>query len=106
MKALVPAIWPLEVSNAILIGERRGRLTEAESAKFVSLVRSLPIEVTSTTMRHVLSEVLSVARRNSLTSYDASYLELAMREGLPLATLDDKLRAAAQKLGIKELRIP
>ena len=102
--ALVPSIWPLEVANVLVVGERRGRLTNAERLRFLTILRALPIEVETSTKEHVLGAVLNVAKDNNLSAYDASYLELAMREGVPLATLDEKLLTAAKELGVKSFQ--
>lgn len=99
-QAVVPAIWPLEVANAVLMGERRKRSTEVQAAKWLGYLGSLPIAVDDESATRAWSEVLSLARVHHLSAYDASYLELALRRGLPLATLDDKLKAAALAVGI------
>ena len=99
-EALVPAVWPLEVANVLLVAERRGRLERAETAHFLSLLSSLPIAVESAPPTRALGEVLALARDMDLSSYDAAYLDLAMREGIPLATLDERLRTAADRVGI------
>ena len=99
-EALVPAIWPLEVANVVLVGERRGRLAEADTTRFVALLGALPITVDVETPQRALKEVLTLARERGLSSYDAAYLELAMREGLALATLDAGLKRAAKRLGV------
>jgi predicted nucleic acid-binding protein len=98
--ALVPLIWPLEVANAVLMGERRQRSTEAQTAKWFTYLGSLPIAVDDETNDRAWDEVLSLGRVHHLSAYDAAYLELALRRGLPLATLDDKLRAAASAAGV------
>lgn len=99
-RAVVPLIWPLEVANALLMGERRQRSTEAQAARWLGYLGSLPIDVDDETNRRAWGEVLSLARPRRLSAYDAAYLELAMRRGLPLATLDDKLKAAASAVGV------
>ncbi len=98
--AAVPAVWPLEVANAILVGERRKRSTEAQAAKWLDYLRSLPITVDEETNARAWSDVLTLARARGLSAYDASYLDLALRRGLPLATLDDRLKAAAAAVGV------
>jgi predicted nucleic acid-binding protein len=99
-QALVPSLWPLEVTNVLLVAERRGRTNEARSSRFVALLNSLPIVVDPATADQALATTLHLGRQFGLSSYDASYLELAMREGCPLATLDEKLRSAAKKCGV------
>lgn len=100
-EAVVPSIWALEVVNVLLIGERRNRLKEADTARFVELLRELPISVDDETSDHAMREILSIGREQGLSSYDAAYLELAMRHGLALATRDTALRKAAKKSGVK-----
>jgi predicted nucleic acid-binding protein len=103
--ASVPAIWPLEVTNVLLAAERRKRLTAAESARFLALVEALPIAVDAHTAARASREILVLARAHGLSSYDAAYLELAARSGLPLATRDRRLADAAASLGL-ELLLP
>jgi predicted nucleic acid-binding protein len=98
--ALVPSIWPLEIVNALVAGERRGRLTEAQTARFVQLLGELPIDVEALDLSTAFGPVLATARAHGLSSYDASYLELAARRGLPLASLDDRLVRAAVAAGV------
>jgi len=99
--ASAPAIWPLEVSNALVVAERRGRLTKADTIRFLALLRQLPIEVEGDVADRIFSEVLNLAREHGLSSYDASYLDLAMRLGLPLATQDEALQQAATRCGVE-----
>ena len=100
-QALTPLIWPMEVGNALLSAERRGRLTQAETVQFLTLVQQLPIVVEAEAPERFLGEVLALAREQGLSTYDASYLDLAMRLGLPLATQDEGLRQAAARSGVK-----
>jgi predicted nucleic acid-binding protein len=99
-EALVPTIWPLEVANVMLVGERRGRSTEARTSRFVALLDALPIRVDVATSQRALSGILTLAREQRLSAYDAAYLDLAMREGLSLATQDQALRRAAEGSGV------
>lgn len=99
VRALVPTIWPLEVANAAIVGKRRKRLDEARSQRFFALLGELPIVVDEETSLRAMSDIVHLARAHQLTSYDAAYLELAIRRGLPLACLDGKLRAAALAAG-------
>ena len=94
-KAIVPAIWPLEVGNVMLVAERRGRLSEADSTRFLSMLSSLPVYSEPETRQRTMSNILFLAREQQLSTYDASYLDLAMRQGIPLATLDKRLMHAA-----------
>jgi predicted nucleic acid-binding protein len=100
LHAYVPNLWPLEVANALLVGERRGRTTPADTAHFLAILGTFPITVDDETVARAWVETMHLARIHNLSSYDASYLELAMRLGLPLATLDDKLKNAAQAVGV------
>ena len=98
--AVVPSLWSLEVANALLMGERRKRSTPEETAKSVQFLGSLPISVDDATAPQAFGHTLHLARTHNLSTYDASYLELAMRRGLPLASLDEKLKAAATVVGV------
>ena len=100
-EAPAPIIWPLEVGNALVVAERRGRITPAETVRFLSLLRQLPIIVEGETPSRIFGEILSLAREQDLSTYDAACLDLAMRAGLPLATQDDALRRAAARCGVK-----
>lgn len=98
--ARVPATWGLEVANVIARAEAKGLLTEAQSEAFLELLQALGIGADPATFTWALSDTLQLARRYRLSSYDASYLELALREGLALATLDEDLHKAAGKAGV------
>ncbi len=100
-EALAPAIWPLEVANGLRTAERRGRLNLAEVAQVRELLTALPVEVEGVRLDTALGEVAELARRLDLTAYDASYLALAARRGLPLATADDRLRRACEQAGVE-----
>ncbi len=99
-KASVPAIWPLEVGNALLVAERRGRLNQAATVQFLALLWQLPIVVEPERPERIFGEILSLAREQGLSTYDATYLHLAMRRGFPLATTDELLRQAAARAGV------
>jgi predicted nucleic acid-binding protein len=98
---IVPLTWGLEIANVIARCEAKGLVSEAQSESFIALLEGIPIEVDPDTFAHVLSDTLQLARRYRLSSYDASYLELALREAVPIATLDEDLRRAATKAGVK-----
>lgn len=100
-RALVPATWGLEVSNVIGKAEMKGLLSEAQSEAFLEMLGSVDVGVDSAAFSKSLADTLQIARRYRLSAYDASYLELAMRAGLPLATLDRDLQNAASKAGLK-----
>ena len=92
-EAFVPALWWYELRNVLVLGERRGRLTEQETARFLRSVSRLRISLDRTPSE---TAVMTLARRHRLTVYDTAYLELARRQALPLATLDGELARAAQ----------
>jgi predicted nucleic acid-binding protein len=95
-EALVPGIWWFEVRNTLIVNERRGRLSEADTAIFLRGLSRLGVTIDRAPEE---SAVLALARTHRLSVYDASYLELAQRERLPLATLDQDLRKAARAAG-------
>ena len=99
---VVPDLWYYEVSNALIMAERRGRATAQLVSAHVDDLERLAtfLEVSPTTP----SALIAAARQSGLTAYDAAYFELALRRNLPLATLDAKLRAAAEKAGVELLR--
>ncbi len=99
--ALVPITWGLEVSNVIAKAEAQRLVTEARSEAFLEMLKGVDINSDTATFKQALSDTLQVARRYQLSAYDASYLELALRAGLPLATLDEDLQKAARKAGVK-----
>jgi predicted nucleic acid-binding protein len=103
-EAHVPAIWGLEVASVIAKSEARGALQVARSEAFLVAVASAPIRCDAGTDVHALKETLQLARRYRLSAYDASYLELALRLSLPIASLDDDLRRAAGKAGVRLLK--
>ncbi len=98
--ALVPAIWPLEVGNTLAVAERRGRVSRAETMRFLEVLHQLPIDVDGTPTLTAVDGALPIARETGLSVYDAAYLDLAATHGLPLATLDKRLAAAASKVGV------
>ena len=99
-EAIVPSIWSLEVGKVLLVAERHARLAEADSARFLDLLGSLPIRVVERDAAAAFNTVLACGRRFELSTYDAAYLELAMRTGAPLATSDRKLRRACRAAGV------
>jgi predicted nucleic acid-binding protein len=98
--AHVPALWWFEIRNIVIVNERRGRITEQQTRTFLSKLARLPILEDRTPVE---AEVLALARRHYLTVYDAAYLELAIRAGCPLATLDGALIRAAQAEAVRLL---
>ncbi|SMB21802.1 putative PilT protein domain protein [Sterolibacterium denitrificans] len=99
---LVPGVWSLEVANVLARAEAKGLTTEARTETFIGMLNRMDISIDGATSVQALSSILQLARRYNLSSYDASYLELAMREDLPLATLDDDLRRAAKRAGVAQ----
>ena len=102
--AFVPATWGLEVANVIAKAEAKSLVTEARSGAFLEMLEGVDIGVDTATFTHALSATLQLARRFRISAYDASYLELALRLGIPLATLDADLQKAAKKAGVKEFK--
>ncbi len=103
-RVLVPRHWSFEVANSFLIAMRRGRLTKAELEQNFGVLRALPIYTDMTGDATVFTAMVNLAEKHRLSVYDAAYMELAMRSRLPLATLDDDLRAAAVSAGIAVLK--
>ena len=99
-EAIVPAIWPLELGNVVVVAERRKRLSEADSVRFLALINDLPIKVIQEPPERMTKEIVALAREHHLSTYDASYLDLAMRKGLPIATQDAGLKKTAQKCSV------
>ncbi|HEX5413037.1 MAG TPA: type II toxin-antitoxin system VapC family toxin [Terriglobia bacterium] len=95
-EALVPAHWPAEVANALLIAVRHGRISSRDADQFLEDLDVLAIRIDTATQKLIRLHILPIAEKHSLTIYDAAYLELAMRRAVPLATLDDDLRKAAR----------
>ena len=94
-KAIVPSIWHLELGNVLVQAEQRNRITAAQIANRIELLKTLPISTDHETSGRAFNEILNIARERKLTTYDAAYLELAMRTNHPLATLDKALIRAA-----------
>jgi len=98
----VPALWPFEMTNVLLVNERRKRISSADTVRFVALLQELDIQVDRPpSSLQPFDATLLLARAHGLSAYDAAYLELALRKGLPLATLNIRLRAAANAAGVK-----
>ena len=101
--ALVPAWWFVEITNVLALAERKRRITPAQSGAFIADIGKLEIELDEEAPGRAFTHLLSLCRTHRLTSYDAMYLDLAVRRQLPLATLDDDLRKAARNLGVRLL---
>ncbi|MBX9624519.1 MAG: type II toxin-antitoxin system VapC family toxin [Gemmataceae bacterium] len=102
--AAVPVLWPFEVANSLLVGERRKRVTAEKTARFVALLGTLAIRADDESASRVWTDTIALARRHGLTVYDAAYLELAVRLAAPLATLDKQLLAAAPAANVPIFR--
>jgi predicted nucleic acid-binding protein len=100
---LVPAWWYVEIANVLALAERKGRVNTAEIVDFIAVLASAQIEADNEAPQRAFTHLLPLCRNHGLTSYDAMYLDLAQRRKLPLATLDEPLRKAAKKLGVKLL---
>ncbi len=98
--ALVPGWWFIEITNVLALAERKGRITPAQSDAFIADLSQLGIERDDEAPARAFTHLLGLCRRHRLTSYDAIYLDLAVRRTLPLATLDDDLRKTAKQLGV------
>ena len=96
---LVPPIWGLEISHAILVGERTKRLNQSDMRQFAKLLEGLSLVQDMQAVGRYMETVLPLARHHGLSAYDAAYLELSLRQSAPLATLDAKLRKAAKQMG-------
>jgi predicted nucleic acid-binding protein len=95
-----PGVWPLEVCNAVISAQRRGRFTSDDVPLFLDLVGRLGVSVEGLTLQHAVEDVLPLAVRQTISSYDAAYLDLALRKKAPLATLDAGLARAARASGV------
>lgn len=98
--AIVPSHWLLEVTNALLMAERRGRIPYTDVTLHLRTIEALGIRIDTDIQAHAVRDALDLARREQLTLYDAAYLELAIRHSATLASLDRDLRRAAGKMGV------
>jgi predicted nucleic acid-binding protein len=103
--AVAPLLWPLEALNGLLVAERRRRLNAATRAALTAFLRELPIMLDLDTAERAWGEAAQLAERFRLSVYDATYLELALRRRLPLASLDQGLREAAGAMGVDVLGV-
>lgn len=99
--AMVPSLWILEVSNVLLMAQRRQRITIQQRQEALHILSRLPIIIDHNTSQAIWFEIVDLADRHHLTVYDACYLELALRQDLPLATYDKSLLQAAKAAGVK-----
>lgn len=103
-KLWIPALWWYELSNALTIAQRRGRLNDSDALRLIELYRRLPLFTDTLLGADAVFRFRSLAQRYSLSAYDAAYLELAQRRGIALATLDEALKKAARKTGVQVIR--
>jgi predicted nucleic acid-binding protein len=101
--AIVPLSWRLEVANALYLAERNKRITPSFRRNALDDLSALPIATDTRTLDFAWTETYALAQRHRLTTYDAAYLELAIREGLPLATRDEGLRLGAMRAKVRLL---
>ncbi len=101
--ALVPGLWHLEIANVLACAERHKRISGAQVAAHVNLLGRLPIVTDAETQSRAFREILALAGTQRLSTYDAAYLELAMRRGVALATLDKALVQAARQVDVESL---
>jgi predicted nucleic acid-binding protein len=99
--AVAPSFWPHEVLNALLVGEKRKRISQLLVRRFLEDLAKLPIALEGSPAAAVFSRVQRLSREHDLTAYDAAYLDLALDNGLRLATLDDALSRACRKAGVE-----
>jgi predicted nucleic acid-binding protein len=99
--ALAPSFWPHEVLNALLVGEKRKRISSGLVQSFLDDVAALPVALAESSSDMVFGRIQSLSRSHSLTSYDAAYLDLALGSGLPLATMDAQLIRACKRAQVE-----
>ena len=99
-QAKVPTIWSLEVANVLCLAERQKKITTLEVAEFKEFLFELPIHIDHDTSLKAMGSIYTLAKTEQLTTYDAAYLEIAIRENIPLATFDKALKNAARKNGV------
>ncbi|MEI6791016.1 MAG: type II toxin-antitoxin system VapC family toxin [Myxococcaceae bacterium] len=102
--ARVPALWVYEIGNVLLMAERRKRIQTAQRIQYLNSISSLPIKIAKTPSVSQLGSLVSLSQDLGLSLYDASYLDLAVQEKLPLASLDRRLLEAALKIGVPQYR--
>jgi predicted nucleic acid-binding protein len=100
----IPALWWYELSNALTIAQRRGRLNDSDTLRLIELYRQLPLFTDTLLGADAVFRFRVLAQRYNLSAYDAAYLELAQRRGVGLATLDEDLAKAARKAGVRVTR--
>lgn len=101
----VPALWAIEIANALWIGERRGRIHSPEIRRFADLLTDLNIVEDLQRLPVAVGNILPLAREHNISAYDAAYLDLAIRRRAPLATLDAAQQAAARAADIEVFEV-
>jgi predicted nucleic acid-binding protein len=101
--AMAPQHWPFEVLNGLMMAERRQRLDRPRRRRLADFLRDLPVTLDAETTIQVWAMTQGLAEHFRLTIYDAAYLELAQRRGLPLGSLDKELRQAGSAVGVQLL---
>ena len=99
--AIAPSFWPHEVLNALLVGEKRKRISDDLIRTFLTDLATLPIVLQELQPNEVFDRIQSLSRQHRLTAYDAAYLDLAQAHDLPMATLDEDLMRACAKTGVE-----
>ncbi len=99
--AVVPAFWRLEIANALIVGERRKLIRESDTVSFLSMLGGFQFSLDEESSHNAWGSTISLARDQRLSAYDAAYLELSVRKGLPLASRDEALKRAAKALGVE-----
>ncbi len=99
--AVAPSFWPHEVLNALLVGEKRKRISKELVRSFLDDLAALPIVLEQFPAKVVFDRIQHLSREHGLTAYDAAYLDLALSSGLPLATLDEDLARASKKARVR-----
>jgi predicted nucleic acid-binding protein len=101
---IVPAIWAVEITNALLVGERRKRIRQSEVRRFVELLKGLNVAEDAQPVADTVNSIFPLAQAYRLSAYDAAYLDVAVRREIPLVTLDGHLQKAALAAGIKTFK--
>ena len=101
---LVPALWPIEITNALVVAERRKRIIQSSIRRFIELLSGLTVIMVAQSATESVSNILPLAREYNLSAYDAAYLDVALRDGAPLATLGKELQEAGRTAGIEIFR--
>ena len=99
-RARIPSIWLFEVTNVLLVGERRDRINQRDATQFLTRLWALPITIDQEMTPSIAQSIINLGRVHQICAYDSAYLELALRNGMPFATLDNRLKKIAEGLEI------